>query len=81
LFCISVSFFFLRFSILWTTSSLTLSIFILNSFNSIYVFCFSLVFICGFYDFIYLFLCFLIFFIFVLLEFLECLLYVLVDHV
>jgi hypothetical protein len=46
LFCISVSFFFLRFCISCVTSSLILSIFLLNSFVSLFmVFCFSLVFI------------------------------------
>jgi hypothetical protein len=45
-FCVSISFFFLRFSILWVTSCLILSIFSLNSFLSIYgVLCFTLVFI------------------------------------
>jgi hypothetical protein len=44
-FCI-VSFFFLRFSISWVTSSLILSIFVLIFYLSIYfVFCFTLVFI------------------------------------
>jgi hypothetical protein len=37
LFCISVSFFFLRFSISWVTSSLILSIFDLNSFISLFM--------------------------------------------
>jgi hypothetical protein len=37
LFCISVSFFFLRFSISWGTSSLLLSIFALNSFISLFM--------------------------------------------
>jgi hypothetical protein len=37
LFCISVSCFFLRFSISWVTSSLILSIFDLNPFISIFV--------------------------------------------
>jgi hypothetical protein len=37
LFCISVSFFFLKFSISWITSSLTLSIFALNSFISLFM--------------------------------------------
>jgi hypothetical protein len=36
-FCISVSFFFLRFSISWVTSSLILSIFVFNSFISLCV--------------------------------------------
>jgi hypothetical protein len=36
-FCISVSFFFLRFSISWVTSSLILSIFILNSLISLFM--------------------------------------------
>jgi hypothetical protein len=37
LFCISVSFFFLRFFISWVTSSLILLIFDLNSFTSLFV--------------------------------------------
>jgi hypothetical protein len=37
LFCISVSFFFLRFSISWITSTLILSIFALNSFISLFM--------------------------------------------
>jgi hypothetical protein len=37
LFCISVSFFFLRISILWVTSFLILSIFTLNSFISLFM--------------------------------------------
>jgi hypothetical protein len=37
LFCISVSFFFLRFSMSWVISSLMLSIFILNSFISLFM--------------------------------------------
>jgi hypothetical protein len=36
-FCISVSFFFMRFSISWVTSSLILSIFTLNSLISLFV--------------------------------------------
>jgi hypothetical protein len=35
-FCVSVSFFFLRFSIFWVTSFLILSLFIFNSFISLY---------------------------------------------
>jgi hypothetical protein len=37
LFCISVSFLFLKFSISWVTSSLILSIFTLNSFISLFI--------------------------------------------
>jgi hypothetical protein len=36
-FCVSVSFFFLRFSISWVTSSLILTIFIFNSFISLFI--------------------------------------------
>jgi hypothetical protein len=36
-FCISVSFFFLRFSISWVTSSLVFSIFVFNSFISLFI--------------------------------------------
>jgi hypothetical protein len=37
LFCISISFFFLRFSISWVSSSLILSVFALNSFISLFM--------------------------------------------
>jgi hypothetical protein len=36
-FCISASFFFLTFSISWVTSSLILSIFVFNSFISLFI--------------------------------------------
>jgi hypothetical protein len=47
LFCISVSFFYLRFSISWVTSPLILSIFGLNSFISLFM-VFSVSFWCSF---------------------------------
>jgi hypothetical protein len=82
LFCISVSFFFLSFSTLWVISSLILSMFILNSFISLFM-VFSVSF--G----VYLGLLWFHLFIFVFSHILFCCclgiswvpLYVLVDHV
>uniref|UniRef100_A0A8C0XJL7 GPI ethanolamine phosphate transferase 1 n=1 Tax=Castor canadensis TaxID=51338 RepID=A0A8C0XJL7_CASCN len=82
LFCSSVSFFFLRFSISWVVFLLMLSIFVLSSFIRLFIvslFHFGV--LQCFYGFLYFFFCFFKFSIFVVLEFLECLLYILVDPI
>jgi hypothetical protein len=80
-FYISVSFFFPWFSISWVTSSLILSIFILNSFLYLWCSLFHFIVYLGLLL-VHFFVCvFSYSFFVVVLEFFECLLYVLVDHV
>jgi hypothetical protein len=59
-FGVSVSFFFLRFSILWVTSSLILSIFNFNSFISVFIL-FSVSLLCLFRAPVSSFICFCVF--------------------
>jgi hypothetical protein len=74
-FCVSVSFFFLRFFHIMVTSSLILSIFIFNSFISLFI-VLSVSLWCLFRAPMNSLICFCVF-----LKFLECLLYILVNCV